>query len=112
MFGWAMFLCATALLFKLLSLWYKIIYLNQIITVSLTLGILVFMALLVMVAIELKQDEKLNNYYTNNKNFKVKISDTFYECQYCGNQKVKKDEIYCMICGGIFLQNRNEDKVL
>lgn len=57
------------------------------------LGLFVF-----LLVIELVQDRVLDRQYRKTRNRKVKISDEYYECQYCGYQRVRQSDKRCKIC--------------
>lgn len=55
-----------------------------------------------MLAVEFKQDKKIQLKYNKVKYQKVEISDGLYECQYCGNQNVGKEDLFCKVCATKF----------
>ncbi len=68
-------------------------------TLSCLAGALLGGGLLVLVAVELAQDYWLDMAYRRDRHKKVKLPGGFYECQYCGNQKVRESDRRCPICG-------------
>lgn len=66
-----------------------------------TLAILFF----IFLSIEWNQDKKRNKYYANNMKTKLPISNNRYECQFCGNTKLKASDTICNICGTKFKVN-------
>lgn len=75
----------------------KILYKMAI--VSVVVGGMIICGFLMYLAVELRQDKKIDAYYTKHKNVKIKIDEAAYECGACGNRKVKKQSSYCEICG-------------
>lgn len=65
---------------------------------SIAIGIIILIMFSLMLAVEFKQDRNINLQYNKVKYQKIKISDGLYECQYCGNQKVKKEDSFCKVC--------------
>jgi uncharacterized paraquat-inducible protein A len=74
-------------------------YLSLPIELSAVIGVLILIFLAALLIIELKQDKRINGFYAANKNTKVKLSNGYYECQNCGSQKLKEDNIVCPVCG-------------
>jgi hypothetical protein len=68
------------------------------IKVSISVGILILGLFCLMLAIESKQDKNIDLQYNKVKCQKIQISDNLYECQYCGNQEVKKEDLFCKVC--------------
>lgn len=65
---------------------------------SIAVGLAIFLLFFIMLIIELKQDRNINLRYNKLKYQKIQISVGVYECQHCGNQKVKKNDSFCKIC--------------
>ncbi len=66
---------------------------------SAVIGGIILVGFFIHLAIELRQDKKIDAYYSRHKNIKLKISDTYYECSTCGNRKLKVNSKNCNICG-------------
>ncbi|MBQ7944781.1 MAG: hypothetical protein IJ326_12050 [Lachnospiraceae bacterium] len=47
---------------------------------SVAIGGIILAGFFIHLAIELRQDKKIDAYYSRHKNIKLKISDTYYEC--------------------------------
>ena len=62
------------------------------------MGIIILIIFSIMLAVEFKQDKNINLQYNKVKYQKIQISHGLYECQYCGNQNVKKDDLFCKVC--------------
>ncbi len=69
------------------------------IIVLLVLSAITFFVLLIILAIEFFQDKRMNKLYDSQKAIRIKIADSFFECQNCGNQKVMITHKYCRVCG-------------
>jgi hypothetical protein len=44
-------------------------------------------------------DRLMDTSYHNNRHRKIRLSGCYYECQYCGSQKVQAFDRYCPVCG-------------
>lgn len=66
---------------------------------SVAIGGIILAGFFIHLAIELRQDKKIDAYYSRHKNIKLKISDTYYECSTCGNRRLKVNSKNCDICG-------------
>jgi hypothetical protein len=71
--------------------------------ISFGIGVLILVLFFVWLKIELYQDKKLNIYYEKNKNEKLIIGEYAYECQVCGNRRVRQSDKTCNICGNKFI---------
>lgn len=69
------------------------------IRVSFTIGIFIFIALLVLIIAEQIQDHFIDVRYQKNQHRKLSLGDGNYECQYCGNRKIKENDKTCGACG-------------
>lgn len=67
--------------------------------VSFGIGISIFIALLALIIAEQIQDHFIDVQYQKNRHRKLSLGDGNYECQYCGNRKVKENNKICGICG-------------
>jgi hypothetical protein len=74
-------------------------FLRRAIRVSFAIGILIFVVLLVLIIAEQIQDRYIDVRYRKNRDRKLPLADGNYECQYCGNQKVKENDKTCWVCG-------------
>ncbi len=73
--------------------------LHNMIRVSFVIGASVAAVLLVLVILEQIQDRNIDLLYQKNRDQKLPLADGNYECQYCGNQKVKENDRVCSVCG-------------
>lgn len=69
------------------------------IKVSFAIGALVFVSLLALIVVEQIQDHVFDLHYQKNKDQKLPLANGNYECQYCGNQRVKESDKTCPVCG-------------
>ncbi len=69
------------------------------IRISFAIGAIVFVSLLALIIAEQIQDRYIDVQYQKNRARKLPLADGNYECQYCGNQKVKENDKACRICG-------------
>jgi hypothetical protein len=70
-----------------------------VIRVSFAIGILAFVVLLVLIAVEQIQDHYIDVQYQKNRGRRLPLVNGNFECQYCGNQNVKENDKNCPICG-------------
>lgn len=71
------------------------------IRVSFIVGASVFLVFLVLIVVEQIQDHAYDARYRKQQGQKV-LADGYYECQYCGNQKVRENDKSCHVCGKEF----------
>lgn len=78
------------------------------------LGILVLLGFFVFLSVELKQDKKIDHYYSEHHNIKIPWNDIYYECSNCGNRKVRKEDTSCLVCGVHFSEesDRSVEEIL
>ncbi len=91
-----------AVLYGILLLWNRteiVRPLRSLIRISFTVGALIFVILLILIIAEQIQDRYIDVQYQKNRDRKLPLADGNYECQYCGNQKVKKNDKTCLVCG-------------
>ena len=69
------------------------------IKVSFAVGAFVFIVFLVLIVAEQIQDHYCNIEYQKQRNQKILLANGYYECQYCGNQKVREHDKSCNVCG-------------
>ncbi|MCX7920847.1 MAG: hypothetical protein N3B21_02300 [Clostridia bacterium] len=74
-------------------------YFSLAIRASNTIGTVVILILCILICFELLQDKVLDRFFEKNTNVKIRISEKYFECQKCGNNKVHEDQTYCTICG-------------
>lgn len=96
----------------LLYLLYTLLIKNEVVPILIKISIVVGIAILglfsLLLVIELKQDNNINLQYDKVKYQKIKMSDDLYECQYCGNRMVKKEDLFCKICNVKFKEKEIE----
>jgi len=78
------------------------------IKVSFVVGAFVFIVFLVLIVVEQIQDHYYNIGYQKQRNRKTLLANGYYECQYCGNQKVREHDKSCNICGKEFTLERSK----
>lgn len=83
-------------LFHTLFIKYKIV--SILIKISIAVGITILGLFSLMLVIELKQDKNISLQYNKVKHQKIQITSSLYECQYCGNRMVKKEDLFCKVC--------------
>jgi uncharacterized paraquat-inducible protein A len=74
----------------------------SLIKVSFLLGAFVLIVFLVLIIVEQVQDHYLDAKYQKQRSQKVSLANGYYECQYCGNQRVKENDNTCDVCGKEF----------
>jgi uncharacterized membrane protein YqjE len=72
------------------------------IKVSFATGAFLSIVFLVLIVVEQIQDHYYDVRYQKQRSQKVLLANGFYECQYCGNQKVREDDKSCNVCGKEF----------
>lgn len=55
--------------------------------------------LLVLIVVEQIQDHLIDMAYQRNRGQKLRLTETYFECQFCGNRKVRAEDRQCLICG-------------
>ena len=73
-----------------------------VIEVSAGAGAAILLFLAGLLAVELRQDKRLNRFYLKTRNRKTEISAGSYECQSCGSRNVRKEDKACPVCGIVF----------
>ncbi len=68
-------------------------------SVSFTAGVVLFVLFLLLLAVEFAQDRSMDIQSQRTRNRKLKISDEYYECQGCGNRRVRAADDKCQVCG-------------
>lgn len=56
-------------------------------------------ALLVLIVVEQVQDYRIDRNYQRDRGQKLRVTEIYFECQYCGNRKVKENDRQCPVCG-------------
>ena len=69
---------------------------------SFAVGALIFVVFLVLIVVEQIQDHDYDVRYQKQRSQKVLLANGYYECQYCGNRKVREAEKSCSVCGKEF----------
>lgn len=67
--------------------------------ISLRAGGGIFFLFGLLLIAEQIQDAWLDRRYRKNRKQRVQLADGFYECQYCGYQKVQASARSCTMCG-------------
>lgn len=77
-------------------------------------GVLIIVGFLIHLFIELKQDKKINQYYSEHKNVKIPLADGTYECGACGSRAIRADSVACNACGRRFenIGNKSPQDIL
>ncbi len=75
---------------------------------SLILGVIIVLFLFVLLKVELYQDKKMDGYYRANSQSRLPLKNGLFECQACGNNRVKAGQKSCVVCGTNFI-NWSED---
>ncbi len=81
---------------------------------SAVIGGSILVGFFIHLAIELRQDKKIDAYYSRHKNVKIQINSNAYECGACGNRKVKSNSIDCDVCGCRFedIKDRTPQEII
>jgi hypothetical protein len=95
--GLPILLYASSSLLELFHLRFRVI--SALIRLSLSLGLLLLAAFLLLIVIEQIQDHWYDVSYRRHRGEKIKGPGIYHECQYCGNRQVRESDRYCRICG-------------
>lgn len=77
---------------------------HALIRVSLIIGAIIVALFVLLLMVEFSQDRRINRYYASHTNMKIQLSDGRYECQSCGNTRLKASDRQCGICGVKFVE--------
>jgi hypothetical protein len=78
----------------------------QLIGASLIAGGGVIGVWVMLIACEQIQDHLFDANYQRNRQHKLPVSEHIYECQYCGNRRVREDDRTCSVCGRMLEEAR------
>lgn len=67
--------------------------------ISFCCGAVVLIGFAILLAVELHQDKKLNNYFQNKRNKRRTLPNNLFECAACGNRQVAAHDTSCPVCG-------------
>lgn len=70
-----------------------------VIKVSMIIGAAFLLIFGVILAIEMRQDRRINRQYNRTRHQKIQIAADVYECQNCGSRNVKSEDAWCRDCG-------------
>lgn len=73
--------------------------LHSLMKISFTIGSVLFVILIGLMTVEQVQDHYFDLHYQKTRDRKLPLANGNYECQYCGNQKVKENDKNCWVCG-------------
>jgi uncharacterized paraquat-inducible protein A len=74
------------------------IALKSAIRISIAIGLALLALFVLLLIIEGVQDHFQNVRYTGNKSQRLRLANGYYECQYCGYQKVRASDRRCPVC--------------
>jgi len=77
------------------------------IRVSFVAGTFVLVVFLVLIGVEQVQDHYFDAQYQKQRSQKILLANGYYECQYCGNQRVQQNHKTCEVCGKEFTSARH-----
>jgi len=101
-FAIILFLMILPALLYLLSMLIRAEWLSLLIKTTMAIGSTILLFFILLLTIELHQDKKINHYFEKHRNRKLKITNTAYECQACGNRKLRAGDTSCPVCGSRF----------
>ncbi|MBP3887199.1 MAG: hypothetical protein J6F30_06055 [Cellulosilyticum sp.] len=87
---------------KLVNMIFPHAILSLFIMLSIGIGAIILLLFFIHLAIELRQDAKIDTYYSTHQNIKTPLHNGLYECASCGNRLVKHADTKCEICGVFF----------
>lgn len=81
---------------------------------SFLIGAVILICFTVHLLIELRQDKKIDKYYSKHRNVKIKINDGKYECGACGSRNIGLSDAFCNTCGCKYEQaeDKNPQEIL
>jgi predicted membrane protein len=95
-----------AILYSFVLIWNEIKIIKTLfwsmIKVSLVVGAFLFIVFLILIVLEQIQDHYFDDQYKKHRSQKVSLANGYYECQYCGNQRVGENDKTCNVCGKEF----------
>lgn len=62
-------------------------------------GAAILIGFAVLLLIELRQDKKIDTYYSKHKNIRIRLANGKFECGACGSRNVSEDTAICNMCG-------------
>ncbi|MGE5221951.1 MAG: hypothetical protein ACM3PY_05915 [Omnitrophica WOR_2 bacterium] len=69
-----------------------------VIKISVGAGLLILVILAALMIVETIQDRRYDRWYRQQRHKKMKLSGDYYECQYCGYQKIRDFDKSCPVC--------------
>ena len=66
--------------------------------ISIAIGLALLALFILLLIIEAVQDRIQNARYIKNKSQRLRLANGYYECQYCGYQKVHAFDRRCPVC--------------
>ncbi len=69
------------------------------IKVSWMVGATVLIIFIALIVVEQVQDHHFDAQYRKQRSQEVALANGYYECQYCGNRRVRGNDRTCSVCG-------------
>ncbi len=69
--------------------------------VSIGAGLLLLAIFIILLVIEQIQDRTVDTLYRKQRQNKLALADGYYECQFCGNRRLRGNATRCAVCGAI-----------
>jgi hypothetical protein len=66
---------------------------------SFAIGLILGAGFIVLIVVEQIQDQRMDAAYRRNRSQKLPLPGGGYECQYCGNRKIRAHDTCCPVCG-------------
>lgn len=79
--------------------WFDCHYISFVANVLLVVGSSILICFFLLLIIELRQDKKIDQYYSQHQNVKIELPDGTWECGVCGSRMIGKDSTSCNTCG-------------
>ena len=74
-------------------------YISVIANIFFVIGVAILICFVAILIIELRQDKKIDKYYSEHKNVKIKLANGKWECGACGNRTICEESTFCNMCG-------------
>lgn len=74
-------------------------YISIIVNLLFMIGAGILICFVGLLLIEFHQDKRIDKYYSEHKNVKIKLANGKCECSMCGSRTICVDSTFCNMCG-------------
>lgn len=82
-----------------LNTFFECYYISVIEKLLFVLGAAILICFVGLLLIEFRQDKRIDKYYSEHKNVKIKLANGKWECGACGSRSICTDSTFCNMCG-------------